>query len=57
MIFAQTEGCRVFFHVLGSKHFPTHMLYGPKPVLFEGKLACLLNIYVRVTCFAKNVAG
>jgi len=33
------------------------MLYGPKPVLFEGKLACLLNIYVRVTCFAKNVAG
>ena len=47
MIFAKTGKLLDFFHVLGSKHFPTHMLPGPKPVLFEAGLSCLGPIYVK----------
>ena len=47
MIFAQTGKLTDFFHVLGSKHFPTHLLYGPKPVLFEAGLACLGPVFVQ----------
>ena len=47
MIFAETGKLTDFFHVLGSKYFPTHMLVGPKPVLFEAGLSCLGPVYVR----------
>jgi len=47
MIFAQTGKLTDFFHVLGSKYFPTHMLLGPKPVLFEAGLSCLGPAYVQ----------
>lgn len=47
MIYAQTGALTDFFHVLGSKHFPTHLLYGPKPALFEAGLACLGPLYVK----------
>ena len=47
MIFAQTGKLTDFFHVLGSKYFPTHMLLGPKPVLFEAGLSCLGPVYVK----------
>jgi glyoxylase-like metal-dependent hydrolase (beta-lactamase superfamily II) len=46
MIFAETGKLTDFFHVLGSKHFPTHLLLGSKPVLFEAGLSCLGAIYV-----------
>jgi glyoxylase-like metal-dependent hydrolase (beta-lactamase superfamily II) len=47
MIFAETGKLTDFFHVLGSKYFPTHMLLGPKPVLFEAGLSCLGPVYVK----------
>ena len=47
MIFSETGKLTDFFHVLGSKHFPTHMLLGPKPVLFEAGLSCLGPVYVK----------
>jgi glyoxylase-like metal-dependent hydrolase (beta-lactamase superfamily II) len=47
MIFAKTGQLTDFFHIIGSKHFPTHMLHGPKPVLFEAGLACLGPLYVK----------
>jgi len=47
MIFAQTGKLTDYFHVLGSKHFPTHMLLGPTPVLFEAGLSCLGPVYVK----------
>ena len=47
MIFAETGKLTDFFHVLGSKHFPTHMLLGPKPVIFEAGLSCLGPVYVK----------
>ena len=47
MIFAKTGGLTDYFHVLGSKHFPTHLLLGPKPVLFEAGLSCLGPVYVK----------
>jgi len=47
MIFAQTGKLTDFFHVLGSKYFPTHMLLGPEPVLFEAGLSCLGPAYVQ----------
>ena len=46
MIFAQTGQLTDFFHVLVSKHFPTHLIPGPKPVLFEAGLSCLGPAYV-----------
>lgn len=45
MIFAETGKLTDLFHVLGSKHFPTHLLIGPKPVLFEAGLSCLGPLY------------
>ena len=47
MIFAKTGRLTDYFHVLGSQHFPTHMLPGPKPVLFEAGLSCLGPVYVK----------
>lgn len=47
MIFAETGKLTDFFHVIGSEHFPTHLLLGPKPVLFEAGLSCLGPVYVK----------
>jgi len=47
MIFTKTGKLTDFFHVLGSNHFPTHLLPGPKPVLFEAGLSCLGPLYMK----------
>ncbi|MEN8246459.1 MAG: MBL fold metallo-hydrolase [Thermodesulfobacteriota bacterium] len=47
MIFAETGKLTDYFHVLGSRYFPTHLLLGPKPVLFEAGLSCLGPAYVK----------
>ena len=47
MIFTKTGKLTDFFHVIGSNHFPTHLLPGPKPVLFEAGLSCLGPLYVK----------
>jgi len=47
MIFTDTGRLTDFFHVLGSNHFPTHLLRGPKPVLFEAGISCLGPLYVQ----------
>lgn len=47
MIFTKTGKLNEFFHILGSRYFPTHMLLGSKPVLFEAGLSCLGPVYVK----------
>ena len=34
------------FYILGQHNFPTHLLMGRKPALFEAGLACLGSVYV-----------
>ena len=46
MIFAETGKLTDYFYVLGSRHFPTHLLLGSMPVLFEAGLSCLGKVYV-----------
>ncbi len=46
MIFTQTGKLTDFFYVLGMRHFPTHLLLGGRPVLFEAGVSCLGPLYV-----------
>lgn len=34
-----------FFHILGMRHFPTHLVLGGKPALFEAGVSCLGPLY------------
>ena len=45
MIFTQTGKLTDFFYVLGNRHFPTHLLLGDRPVLFEAGVSCLGSVY------------
>ena len=47
MIYTETGKLTDFFYVLGNRHFPTHLLPGTKPVLFEAGVACLGPVYVK----------
>lgn len=46
MIFTQTGRLTDFFYVLGMRHFPTHLLLGSRPLLFEAGVSCLGPLYV-----------
>lgn len=45
MIFNGTGLVRNGFYVLGSSAVPVYLLDGPSPVLFDGGLTCLGNVY------------
>jgi glyoxylase-like metal-dependent hydrolase (beta-lactamase superfamily II) len=47
MIFTQTGRLTDFFYVLGMRHFPTHLLLGARPVLFEAGVSCLGTLYIK----------
>ena len=54
MIFTQTGKLTDFFYVLGNRHFPTHLLLGDRPVLFEAGVSCLGSVYEKEI---RNVLG
>jgi glyoxylase-like metal-dependent hydrolase (beta-lactamase superfamily II) len=45
MIFSETGKLTDFFYVLGTRYFPTHLLFSTAPVLFEAGLSCLGPLY------------
>ena len=45
MIFRQTGQLNKSLHVLGTQHFPTHLLMGAPPVLIESGVTCLGPLY------------
>lgn len=47
MIIRKTGHVTGNFYMLGTNHFPTHLLDGPRPALFEAGLACLGPAYVK----------
>ena len=46
MIYNQTGEAANGLHVLGTAHFPTHLLTGPHPLLIDAGVACLGPLYV-----------
>lgn len=46
MIFNGIGKLTDFFYILGMRHFPTHLLLGGKPTLFEAGVSCLGPLYV-----------
>ena len=54
MIFTQTGKLTDFFYVLGNRHFPTHLLLGQRPVLFEAGISCLGSLYEKEI---RNILG
>lgn len=46
MIFSQTGQAADGLYVLGTNHFPTHLVTGSRHVLFEAGVACLGPFYV-----------
>ena len=46
MIIKTTGRIADYFYILGQHNFPTHLLLGRKPALFEAGLACLGSTYV-----------
>jgi glyoxylase-like metal-dependent hydrolase (beta-lactamase superfamily II) len=46
VIFNKTGFVRDGFHVLGSTAVPIYLLDGPAPILFDGGLTCLGDLYV-----------
>ena len=54
MIFTRTGKLTDFFYVLGNRHFPTHLLLGARPVLFEAGVSCLGTVYEREI---RNILG
>jgi hypothetical protein len=49
MIFTETGKLTDGFYVLGTRYFPTHLLFSSNPVLFEAGLSCLGPLYVHET--------
>ncbi|WP_300465485.1 MBL fold metallo-hydrolase [Desulfobacula sp.] len=47
MIFTETGKLTDFFYIIGNRYFPTHLLLGSKPVLFEAGISCLGPLYVK----------
>ncbi len=45
LIFKRTGQIAPDFYALGTPHFPTHLLDGSRPVLFESGLSCLGPLY------------
>jgi glyoxylase-like metal-dependent hydrolase (beta-lactamase superfamily II) len=54
VVFDKTGYIRDGFHVLGSVAVPIYLLDGPYPVIFDGGLTCLGDIYVKAL---KQVLG
>lgn len=46
MIFTETGKLTDFFYIIGNRYFPTHLLLGSKPLLFEAGISCLGPLYV-----------
>lgn len=46
MIFSQTGKAAEGLHILGTNHFPTHLVTGSRHVLLEAGVACLGSFYV-----------
>mgnify|MGYP001547962947 FL=1 len=47
MIFTETGRLTDFFHIIGNRYFPTHLLSGSESVLFEAGISCLGPLYIQ----------